>query len=148
MTRLLEYTVARGEELVDEVAAVISASWPRSTVAREIARLVEDGHESGTVRDVAFSLSFESAEVASSAIPAMRGAGFTIEQDPASARGFVVARCPILLRTYDLARTLSRLNRVVAPFGGFAAMIGPIANGRQGAMAEAGVGTGTLRAAS
>jgi hypothetical protein len=50
-----------------------------------------------------------------------------------TARGFVTVRARMRLRPYHLARAASALSRAIAPFGGFAALVGPVTPTRQDA---------------
>ena len=122
----LGYAAAFAEQIVDAAQAAFAAIWPRSIEAREIERIASDGCPAGSICDVEFSLSFDGPAMTAEGLRVVRAAGFSVTDESSLARGFVVVRHPLRLRPWDLARTTGRLNRLIAPFGGFAAFIGPV----------------------
>ena len=114
-----------------DAAAGLSAAWPRSVEAREVARLSRQGYARGAVYEIEFSLAFDGAAAAAAALPAVLAAGFAVAGDGPTTPGFVTVRAPIRLRACALARAASRLNRIVSRHSGFAAVIGPVRGGEQ-----------------
>jgi hypothetical protein len=122
----MDYATGLAGQVVDSAHAAFAALWPRSIEAREIGRLVLDGCQPDSICDVEFSLSFDDPGVTGAAMRAVRAAGFVITDESSTSRGFVVVRLSMRLRPWDLSRTTSRLNRLIEPYGGFAAFIGPV----------------------
>lgn len=118
-------------DVADRGAALLSAVWPRSMAKWEVERLERDGYRVGELCDVDFSLAFDGGAydrgVADVALPAVKRAGFSVGDRARAERGFVTVRRRVRLRAYDLSRAAARLNRLVAPYGGSAAVIGPTA---------------------
>ena len=111
-------------DVVDRGAALFAAVWPRSMARWEVERLTADGYPAGEPCDVEFSLAFDDG-LADVALPAVRHAGFVVDDRAKAERGFVTVRGRVRLRAYDLSRAAARLDRLVAPYGGSAAVIGP-----------------------
>lgn len=110
--------------VADAGAAIVAALSPRSMAKWEVRRLAAAGYLVGQRYDVDFSLAFD-GEVADATLPAVRRAGFTVGDRDRQEKGFVTVRRRTRLRAYDISRAANRLNRVVTPHGGFAAVIGP-----------------------
>ena len=117
---------------VDLARATFLAAWPRSEPSNEITRLVEEGYEKGESCEMSFSIAFTDATQAAAAVAAVRSAGYSVDAGESS-RGFVTAQTGIELRRFGLATSIARLERAVAPFGGFVAVIGPTRPPRNGA---------------
>ena len=116
---------------VDIARATLHAAWPKSDASYEVSRLVEEGYEKGESCDIAFSVSLADPSLAGDAAASARVAGYTVDASQA-ARGFITVQTPIALRTFGLAKVISHLERVVAPHGGFVALIGPTRPPRNG----------------
>ena len=109
----------------DLVRATVVASWPRSAVRYEVARLREEGHVRGTTCEMAFSVWVDDTSRVSEAALASRAAGFALDLS-AQSRGFLTARTTVALRPFALARELTRLERAVRACGGCVEVIGPV----------------------
>ena len=110
--------------LVDACAGALSALWPRSVTGREASRLARDGHAIGAFHEVMFAVSFDESP-SDAAIEAVRAAGFTLrDESGALSQWTVLARMP--LSPYHLHVTSASLGRVLASYGGFAVLIGPV----------------------
>ena len=120
------------ERIVDSGAGALSAVWPRSQSAREIGRLTRDGYRAGAPHEMEFAVTFEDA-CADAVLDDLRDGGFTLrERSVAKPCCTVTARIP--LSAYHLHVTTARLQRILAPHGGFAAAIGPLARERASAV--------------
>lgn len=120
------------ERLVDSGAGALSALWPRSQSAREIARLAGEGYRPGAPHAMEFAVTFEDS-CADAVLDDLRAGGFTLrERAIAKPCCTVTARIP--LSAYHLCVTTARLQRILAPHGGFAAAIGPVAHERASAV--------------
>lgn len=117
-----------------ELARATLLAWPKSGASYELARLIAEGYEKGESCDVAFSVSCPDASQASDAAASARVAGFTVDTSQV-ARGFVTVQTGLELRTFGLARTIARLERLMAPHEGYVAVIGPVQPPRRGARA-------------
>jgi hypothetical protein len=126
MMRLKERAKALAANVADIGLAAYSAAWPRSTASREVERLAEHGYVVGETYDMDFTLSFDE-EGADEALAAVRKAGFTITDPTRSTLCYATARKRVMLRAYHIVRATSVLQRIVAPYLGYAAPIGPIA---------------------
>lgn len=122
----LERAIPLTARLADLGVAALEAVWPRSTAAREVDRLARDGYATGALYDVDFSVSFDE-EFAEQAIAAIRDAGFTIVERVGSARVFVIVRSRLPLRAFHLSRSVALLDRLVAPYYGYATLLAPAA---------------------
>jgi hypothetical protein len=118
----------------DLARATFLAAWPKSGPSHEITRLVEEGYEKGESCEMAFSVAFADPAQAPAAVSSLRAAGYGVDAGEAS-RGFVTAQTGIQLRRFGLAASIARLERAVAPFGGFVAVIGPTRPPRNGSRA-------------
>ena len=125
MASVMDYATRLTGPVVDLAHATFAAIWPRSIEAREIERLTLDGCQPDSICDVEFSLSFDDP-VTVAALRAVQAAGFAVTDESSTARGFVVVRLRMRMRPWDLSLTTSRLNRLIEPYGGFAAFIGPV----------------------
>lgn len=112
------------DRLVDAAAGTCSAVWPRSVAAREITRLGEEGYAVGAFHEVMFAVSFDES-ASDAAVEMLRAAGFTV-RDEAPARVGCTAIARIPLTAYHLHIATSRLQRLLVPYNGFAAAIGPM----------------------
>ena len=126
MKRLKERAKALVADVADIGLAAFSAAWPRSTASREVERLAEHGYVVGEAYDMDFTVSFDE-EGADEALAAVREAGFTITEPTRSTLCYATARKRVTLRAYHIVRATSVLQRIVAPYLGYAAPIGPIA---------------------
>ena len=126
MTKVKERAVAIAADALDIGHAALAAAWPRSAAAREIERLAEHGYMAGATYEMDFSLSFDEAG-ADAAFEAIRSAGFTVTERTRSTLCYATARRRIALRAFDLQRATATLQRIVDPYFGFAAAIGPVA---------------------
>ena len=111
--------------IADLVRATIVASWPRSAVRYEVARLREEGHARGATCEMAFSVWVDDTSRVSEAALASRAAGFALDLS-AQGRGFLTARTTVALRPFALAREVTRLERAVRACGGCVEVIGPV----------------------
>ena len=109
----------------DLVRATVVASWPRSAVRYEVARLHEEGHARGATCEMAFSVWVDDAPRVSEAALAARAAGFALDLS-GSGRGFLTARTTVALHPFALARAVTRLQRAVRACGGCVEVIGPV----------------------
>ena len=121
-------TLAAGT--VDTITALVEAAWPRSITSREIERLAQDGYPRGSVCDVYFLVSFDAPEC-EGALGALQRAGFTI-RDGGPLGAFLTVKAPVRLRAFDLFLASARLDRLLAPYGGFGTVIGPALTARLG----------------
>ena len=112
--------LAAGERL----AAAAAASWPRSLASREVERWVGDGFERGAPVVVEYLLSFD-GPVSAATLGALQRAGFALGESSNVEGGFMTVRATMKLNAYALEWNALRLDRVVAPFEGYAAVIGP-----------------------
>ena len=126
MKKLMERAAALAADVADFGLAAYSAAWPRSTASREVERLAEHGYVVGETYEMDFTLSFDEAG-ADEALAAVRKAGFTITEPTRSTLCYATARKRVTLRAYDIVRATSVLQRIVAPYMGYAAPIGPVA---------------------
>lgn len=126
MKTVKERAVAIAVDAVDIGHAALAAAWPRSSAAREVERLAQHGYVAGATYEMDFSLSFDEAG-ADSALDAVRAAGFTVTERTRSTLCYATARRRIPLRAFDLQRATAVLQRIVDPFYGYAAAIGPVA---------------------
>lgn len=112
------------DHLVDCAIGMLSSVWPRSMARREVSRLSRAGYTLGTRQDFQFSLSLEHGR-AEAALRAVEAAGF--RQDRAVTTGpHYTVNVSMPLTAYRLHITTSKLQRLLAPFGGFAVAIGPM----------------------
>ena len=110
--------------LIDAAAGAWSSVWPRTVAAREVRRLAQEGHAVGAFHEIQFAVSFDEGD-SDAALAAMHVSGFTTrERTRDGGCCIVVARIP--LTAWDLHVTTARLQRLVAPHSGFAALIGPL----------------------
>lgn len=125
MQTLKERAMTLAAQVADIGYAAVAAIWPRSAVSLEVERLVEHGYVVGAMYDMDFSLSFEEdgAEVT---LSALRNAGFSVSERTPSTLCYVTARRRMPLRAFDLQRATSVLQRIVAPYYGYAAAVGPV----------------------
>ena len=112
-------------EIADIGLAALSAAWPRSASSLEVERLSTHGYIVGATYDMDFSVTFDEAG-AEAALASLRAEGFAITERTPSTLCYVTARRRMPLRAYDLQRATSALQRIVAPYYGFAAPIGPV----------------------
>jgi len=123
--------VSAAARAADLARASMLAAWPRSGAAYEVARLVEEGYEKGERCDMAFSVSVADQSRASDAAASARVAGYTVDTSQLS-RGFITVQTPVELRTFGIAQAIARLERLVGPYDGFVAVIGPVQAPRSG----------------
>ena len=126
MKRLKERAAALAADVADIGLAAFSAAWPRSTASLEVKRLAQHGYVVGATYEMDFTLSFDEAG-ADEALAAVRKAGFTISEPTRSMLCYATARKRVALRAYQIVRATSVLQRIVAPYYGYAAPIGPVA---------------------
>ncbi len=126
MHKLKERAAALAADAADIGLAALSAAWPRSMASREVERLAEHGYIVGAEYEMDFSLSFDEMG-AETALTALREAGFTVTERTRSTLCYATARRRMPLRAYDLERATNTLQRIVAPYFGYAAAIGPVA---------------------
>ena len=126
MKRLKDSAMALAAKVADIGLAAFSAAWPRSTASLEVERLVQHGYVVGAPYEMDFSLSFDEAG-ADETLAAVREAGFTVIESTRSTLCYATARRQVPLRAYHIVRATSVLQRIVAPFYGYAAPIGPVA---------------------
>lgn len=126
MKTLKERAVAIVADVTDMGLAALSAAWPRSTASREVERLARHGYIIGATYEIDFSLSFDESG-AEPTLDALRAAGFTVTERSRSTLCYATARRRLPLRAYEIERATSALQRIVAPYYGFAAPIGPVA---------------------
>lgn len=126
MKTVRERAVAIAAHAMDIGHAALAAVWPRSSASREVERLAQHGYIAGATYEIDFSLSFDEVG-ADSALDAVRAAGFTVTERSRSTLCYATARRRIPLRAFDLQRATATLQRIVDPFYGFAAAIGPVA---------------------
>jgi hypothetical protein len=112
-------------QVADIGYAAVSAAWPRSAVSLEVERLAEHGYVVGAMYDMDFSLSFEE-HGADATLAALRNAGFAVTERTPSTLCYVTARRRMPLRAFELQRATSTLQRIVAPYYGYAASVGPV----------------------
>lgn len=122
--------------IADLARGTLSAMWPRGPVSYEITRLQQEGYTSGERCDIAFSVGFDDAATAAAAAHALRAARYVVDTAQV-ARGFVTVQEALPLRAFDLAVALARLERAVAAYSGFVALIGPTQPAPRDAHAEA-----------
>lgn len=128
MSTLGTRLAALAADTTDTIIALAEAAWPRSMSSREIDRLARDGYEPGSVCDVYFLLSFDMPDW-DRALGELQRAGFSVREG-GSLGPFVTVHTPVRLRAFELSLVSARLERVVAPFGGFATVIGPAVSAR------------------
>lgn len=121
-------TAARAADLA---RAALLAAWPKSGASYEVARLVEQGYEKGEACDMAFSVALADPSRASDAAASARVAGYTVDTTQLS-RGFITVQTSVEIRTFDIAKAIARLERLVGPYDGFVAVIGPVQAPRSG----------------
>lgn len=121
---MLQPISATAARVVDLARGALSALWPRGTASYEMTRLLEEGYTSGEQCDVAFSVYFADPSMAAAAARAIRAARYTVDTTQAE-RGFITVQETVRLRAFDLALAIARLERVVAGYEGFVALIGP-----------------------
>lgn len=126
METLKERAVSLAADVADIGTAALSALWPRSMASREMERLAEQGYIIGAEYEVDFILSFDET-TADEALAAVRNAGFVVTERTRSTFCYATARRRIPLRAYHLDRATSLLQRVVAPYYGYASPLGPVA---------------------
>ena len=124
MSKLTTRIAAAAAETTDAVVALVAAAWPRSMTSREIERLTLDGYPTGDSCDVYFLLSFDAPDW-ERALDALQSAGFVVRDASVGLGAFVTVRTRVRLRAFELSLAGARLDRVVAPFGAFATLIGP-----------------------
>ena len=127
MPTLASRIAALAADTTDTIIALAEAAWPRSMSSREIERLAGDGYEAGSVHEMYFLLSFERPEL-DALRERLQRAGFTIP-DGGGLESFITVRTPVRLRAFELSLVNARLDRLVAPWDGFATLIGPAAPG-------------------
>ena len=108
----------------ERVVAVAAGWWPRSLASREVERWVGDGYERGKPVVVEYLVSFDRL-IPAGALGALAREGFVIGDASSPNDAFVTVRATMKLTAYWLERTALTLDRVVAPFDGYAAVIGP-----------------------
>jgi hypothetical protein len=112
------------DRLVDAGIGALAALWPRSVAAREVTRLADEGHAVGAFHEVLFTVSLDD-DAPDNAVATIQAAGFTVREETGSRPHLTVAaRMP--LTSYHLHVTTARLQRLLVPYGGFAAPIGPV----------------------
>lgn len=126
MRSVREYATQIAADAVDIGYAALAAAWPRSSASREVERLTQHGYVPGATYEMDFSLSFDETG-AETALDAIRSAGFTVTERTRSTLCYATARRQIALKAFDLHRATAVLQRIVDPYFGFAAPIGPIA---------------------
>ena len=124
MSKLTTRIAAAAAETTDAVVALVEAAWPRSMTSREIERLTLDGYPKGDSCDVFFLVSFEAPDW-ECALDALHAAGFVVRDANVGLGAFVTVRTRVRLRAFDLSLAGARLERIVAPHGAFATLIGP-----------------------
>lgn len=122
-------TMAQGAATVlavigERVAAMAAASWPRSIASREVERWVGDGYERGKPVVVEYLVSFD-RPIPAGALAALVREGFVIGEASDPDDSFVTVRATMNLTAYSLEKSALALDRIVAPFEGYAAVIGP-----------------------
>src|SRR5688500_12053087 len=110
-------------ELVDGGIGMLSTVWPRSVAGREVSRLAREGYRIGVPHACEFTLSFES-EHAGAALAAVEAAGVG-KGGRVPAKRPCTIRAPMPLSASRLHVPTPRLQRLVAPYGGYAAASGP-----------------------
>jgi hypothetical protein len=108
----------------ERVVAVAAASWPRSLASREVERWVGDGYERGKPVVVEYLVSFDRI-IPAGALGALTRQGFVIGEASSPKDPFVTVCATMKLTAFSLEKTALMLDRVVAPFDGYAAVIGP-----------------------
>ena len=121
MLQSISSATARAADLA---RGTLSALWPRGAVSHEMSRLREEGYTSGERCDIAFSVGFDDAATAAEAAQALRVARYAVDATQV-ARGFVTVQESLPLRALDLAVATARLERIVARWAGFVALVGP-----------------------
>ena len=126
MEKLVERAVTLAADVAEIGGAALSAIWPRSIASREVERLAQHGYVVGATYEMDFTLSFDVSGV-DEVLAAVREAGFTVADPARSTFCYATARRHVPLRAYHIDRATSVLQRIVAPYGGYAAPIGPVA---------------------
>ena len=121
---MLQPISATAARVADLARGSLSALWPRGTVSYEMNRLQEEGYTIGQQCEIAFSISFADPAMAAAGVQALRAARYVVDTTQA-ARGFVTVQENVQLRAFDLGLAIARLERVVAGYEGFVALIGP-----------------------
>ena len=124
MNRMLQAAATTLAVVGEKVVAAAAASWPRSLASREVDRWVGDGYERDEPVVVEYLVSFDRI-VPAAALDALQRAGFAIGESSSQESGFMTVRATMKLTAYSLESTALLLDRVVAPFDGYAAVIGP-----------------------
>ena len=134
------------EQIFDRSVGALSAVWPRSLTAREVARLAREGYRSGATHEIEFSVTFDDGR-AEAVVDDLVASGFTL-RDRSASKPCCSVTAMMPLSAYHLHVTTARLQRVLAPHGGFAAVIGPVERGATSAarMLDPGIDLPTVRA--
>lgn len=143
MVRPLNRVTELFARAIDTTTAAISAVWPRSMSAREIARLSLDGHPGGSSCEIAWSLYLPDATTRDQALREARARGFSVLGTSDGPDGFVTVKTPVRLAPFAMSLAGARANRLARRHGGFAELIGPVsapavaagASGRAGGVA-------------
>lgn len=125
MPTLSNRLAALAADTTDTVVALVEAAWPRSILSREIDRLASEGYEPGSVHEVYFLLSFDTPGW-EHLLGQLQHEGFSIREG-GPLGPFVTVKTAVRLRAFELSLVGSRLDRVVAKYGGFSTLIGPAA---------------------
>ena len=116
-------------DTTDTIIALVEAAWPRSMTSREVDRLAQDGYRAGSVCELYYLLSFDMPDW-EPVLGELQRAGFTVREG-GSLGPFVTVKTPVRLRAFELSLASARLDRIVAPYGGFATVIGPAVSSRR-----------------
>lgn len=124
MNTMLQHAATFLAVVGERVVAAAAASWPRSLASREVERWVGDGYERGKPVIVEYLVSFDRI-VPAGALAALSREGFAIGEASNPNEYFVTVRATMKLNAYALERSALLLDRLVEPFEGYAAVIGP-----------------------
>lgn len=124
MNTMLQHAATILAVVGEKVVAAAAAAWPRSLASREVERWVGDGYERGKPVVVEYLVSFDRI-VPAAALAALMREGFVLGETSSPKECFVTVRATMKLNAYSLERSALLLDRLVEPFDGYAAVIGP-----------------------